>query len=313
MAAAGGDNYGEDRGGSKPDTEEEAEERTDGWMTTYADLVTLLLTFFVLMFALSNVDQAKFALFAGAMSEGGMSQERFEEIMQMYAPSDDPGEAPLIPEPDTPSEGDILSQQLADLYEAIQDYIEANELGNSIMVQFEGDLLLLTLSSDIVFPSNVAVVTEEMRIVAGELAQLIALKHTESEAFEIIVTGHTDNVPPGGGLWRSNWQLSANRAINFLEVILEESSIAPEFFYASGFGEHHPIDTNNTPEGRQRNRRVEVLISPLRLTEYARIDRDLDDSASDAIVTDNTDDDVVQPDDTTPDAADPEITDDDEN
>ena len=271
VCMANGDNYSEDRG-SRPPTEEEPEERTDGWMTTYGDLVTLLLTFFVLLFAISNVDQQKATILFAGMSEGGLSVERYEEIMEWFAENEDlEGELPVIPEEDEDDGADGTPHQLEDLFYAIQDYIDANDLGNNITVEFDGDFLLLTLASDIVFPTNSATITEEMRAIAGELAVLISEKHTDEDPFEIIVTGHTDNVPAGGIPWRSNWQLSANRAINFLEILIEESNISPEYFYSSGFGEFHPVDTNNTPEGRQRNRRVEVMLSPLRLTEYTRI------------------------------------------
>ena len=263
---AGGDDYDEGRG-NRPKEEEEPEERTDGWMTTYADLVTLLLTFFVLLFALSNVDEQKFLLFFTSITEGGMSIDRFEEIVGMFADpdADDPGDAPVISPPPDPDDDGNLVHQLEELFLAISMYIDDNDLSDRISLEYDGDFLLLTLSSDIVFASGSATITDEMEIIAGELARLIAAKHTNEGPFEIIITGHTDSVPPNV-VWRSNWQLSANRAVNFLEVLLHHSDMDPRFFYSSGFGELHPVATNDTPEGRQMNRRVEVMISPLRLT-----------------------------------------------
>ena len=264
------DNYDESQG-NRPKEEEEAEEKTDGWMTTYADLVTLLLTFFVLMFALSNVSEEKFALIFTSINENGLSFERFEEIVNMYSQApdeDDPGEYPVLPPPDDPSEGD-LSHELEALYFAIQGYIDDNDLGNDIAVSYDGDFLLITLSSDIVFPSGYANITEEMELVAIELAQLINIKHTTENPFEIIVAGHTDNVPVSI-MWRDNRQLSMARASNFLDVLLMQSTISPAYFLACGLGEEHPIDTNETAEGRQKNRRVEVLISPVRLSDPNR-------------------------------------------
>ena len=272
------ENYDEGRG-NRATEEEEPEERTDGWMTTYADLVTLLLTFFVLLFALSNVDQQKITLFFTSLAEGGMSIERYEEIIGMFElHPDDSGDAPVLPTPpdNTDPEDDPgdIPHDLEGLFLAIFSYIEANRLGNSISVDYEGDFLLITLSNDITFVSNRADVTDDMRLVASDLGRMISAKNKEEETpFEIIVTGHTDSMQPDGVTWRSNRQLSAMRALNFLEVLLDElddNTMDPRLFSSSGYGEFHPIATNDTPEGRRMNRRVEILVSPQRQIEEAR-------------------------------------------
>ena len=78
----------------------------------------------------------------------------------------------------------------------------------------------------------------------------------------IVVTGHTDNVPIHNAEYASNWELSVMRAINFMKVLLANQNLQPELFTAKGYGEFQPIATNETTEGRAKNRRVEVLIQP---------------------------------------------------
>jgi len=247
-------------GGSSSNQGEEPEERTDGWMTTYADMVTLLMTFFVLMFAISNVDQQKALLFFAGMSRDGLSYEQYIEIVDRFGtqPDDDP-DADLIP---TPSPGDIGSnEELAALYGMFKSYVESEGLGDSIAVVFNGDFLMLTLSSDILFDSASAIVKPEMREIGVTLAEMLRDLHNEERPFEIVVAGHTDNVPINTVRYPSNWHVSVDRALNFLEILIFESGLEQGFFYARGCGEERPVDTNDTPEGRQKNRRVEVMVS----------------------------------------------------
>ncbi|MCL2496627.1 MAG: OmpA family protein, partial [Clostridiales bacterium] len=96
---------------------------------------------------------------------------------------------------------------------------------------------------------------------ARKMTDMIAASHTEEDTLQIVITGHTDNVPIGAAQFRSNWHLSVIRAVNFMEVMLEGGQLNPRMFSARGYGEYEPIDTNDTDIGRQHNRRVEVLIS----------------------------------------------------
>ena len=265
------DDRGDDRpGGSGGGGEAEPEERTDGWMTTYADMVTLLMTFFVLMFAISNVDTQKGMLFFGGMSRGGLSAEEYAAIVERFGPSgeDDPfGEDyphPYSPTP-TPGGGDEGAaegnQALTDLANVIQGYIYDKGLSDKISLEFTGEYLLLTLASDIWFISGSADMTPEMRERSAELGSLLNAAYSEDRPFEIVVAGHTDNVPVNTARWPSNWHVSSARAVNFLELLIAASGIPAQSFYSRACGEERPIASNDTEEGRQMNRRVEVMIS----------------------------------------------------
>jgi len=274
--AASSDDRGNERAGGG---DGEQEERTDGWMATYADMVTLLLTFFVLMFALSNVDNEKAELFLFAMSRGGITAEQFMEITQRYELDDLHGGEwdDMFPAPGQYGEGDGWDpvddgdgdeegesegeRALRELAEAIQAYIEGEGLGEDLMVTFNGDFLMLTLSNDVWFNSGSADISPAMRDRARVIAELLAANFNISAPFEIIVAGHTDNVPMHSARFPSNWHLSNARATNFLLLLINDSHLEPWHFYARSCGEYRPIADNNTSEGRQANRRVEVMIS----------------------------------------------------
>jgi len=261
--AASSDDRGNERAGGG---EAEAEERTDGWMTTYSDMVTLLLTFFVLMFALSNVDNEKAELFLFAMSRNGLTPEEFMEIRARYDFTDDDfldsEWNEMFPAPDSgaTAEDQGGNKALEELADAIGGYIDSAGLSDSIDLVFNGEFLMLTLKNDIWFESGRADITEEMKESAVVLAELLASTFTYDDPFEIVVAGHTDNVPIHTVQYPSNWHVSKDRATNFLEVLIFESGLDPGFFYARACGEYRPIASNDTEEGRRANRRVEVMI-----------------------------------------------------
>lgn len=246
------------------------------WLTTYSDMVTLLLTFFVLLFAISNVDAMKFAILAKALSRDGVSAEDMMEIKDKYEQLDknsvDDLNNPTFVGPDDPSSQTDSKQsengsdgnqnsELSDLYEQIQAWITANQYENSLQAIYNGDDVLITLANDIWFVSGDSAVTPEMQARATVLAQMLAETEDPENPFNIVIAGHTDNVPIHTAQYQDNWDLSVDRATNFMRILFRESDLPPEQFKACGYGEFKPIDTNDTPEGRQHNRRVELLIS----------------------------------------------------
>ncbi|MCL2820107.1 MAG: OmpA family protein [Oscillospiraceae bacterium] len=267
--AASSDDRGNERAGGG---DGEQEERTDGWMATYADMVTLLLTFFVLMFALSNVDNEKAELFLFAMSRDGLTAEQFWEIRDRYDPSDLDGSEwdEFFPYPppgaDEDDEGGGEAEKaLEDLYNAINNWIDAEGLRGELAVAFNGDFLMLTLLNDVWFDPGSAHIPADMVERANVIGELLAANFLVAEPFEILVAGHTDNVPMSNiALYPTNWHLSAARATNFMELLIAASHLEPWHFYANSCGEYRPIATNDTPEGRQANRRVEVMITRAR-------------------------------------------------
>ena len=263
------------------------------WMATYADMVTLLFTFFVLMFAISSVDNEKFALFIGSITPGGLTDEKYAAIRDKYNPPDehddsfypvvedqppDLGEnsdSTIITEPEDEDEAppdESEENDLAELEKMLGIYIQENNLGHVITLiegAGDGDSLLIRLPGDALFDSGRAEVTPMMREVAEALAQLLSDIYDEDKPFKITVSGHTDNVPQNSAEFPDNWWLSSARANRFMRILRDESGIPDAMFSAQYHGETMPIGDNATEEGRRENRRVEVLISQQRRPKQA--------------------------------------------
>jgi flagellar motor protein MotB len=147
------------------------------------------------------------------------------------------------------------------LHQRITIYMHDNGIGDSIQMQYDGEFVLLTLASDIWFESGGDGVDSQMRESLVDLAQLLALTFQMDMPFEVTVTGHTDTVPINTARFSSNWELSIARAISITEVLVRESGLNPDVFGARGSAGYSPIADNGTAEGRQLNRRIEVVVS----------------------------------------------------
>jgi len=229
------------------------------WMTTYADIVTLLLAFFVILFSMSEIDIQKFQAvirsFQGSLGvlEGGQIVEEgdlnaenmndyYEEIYQVSI-----------------SQDNEQQQEFGDLQERVQSYIEDEGLDASILVSMESQGLMLRFQDDALFDSASAILKDEAEEVLGFITDI--LQEEELADKFIRVEGHTDNLPmlPDSD-FETNWELSVARAISAGRYMIEEENIDPSRVSMAGYGEYHSIADNQTPEGRSQNRRVDIVI-----------------------------------------------------
>lgn len=242
------------------------------WMTTWADLVSLLMCFFVLLFSLSSVDEARFQEFAEAMAGrrvflSGALGTIFNDssgIMEAQSPP-----VPLRMDPEAPEVEDIddiqdlISArigQMEALAETFRTYmapydddvlaeigITVSELGEYLMIDFPSGMLFDS-GQDVLLPAAI------------EMIDHVAATLVDFPGHRVEVHGHTDNVPINTIQFRSNFHLSAGRAIAVLDHLINVHNIDPWMLSAVGMGEYRPIDTNDTAEGRARNRRVEIFV-----------------------------------------------------
>ncbi|MDR1158970.1 MAG: OmpA family protein [Oscillospiraceae bacterium] len=247
-----------------PPHEEHADE---SWLIPYADLLTLLLALFIVLFAASSINSEKYQAIMSAFQDelGGTGVLPGSDGVLppgMSPPGNGLRPTPTsAPTPGGEGDGGIGDIKLWPLFDSLQDYVDENHMDDNIDVAFTGQDVLITLKSDIWFSSGSAEITPSMREQAHMLAQLLRDNQKPEFPLEVIVAGHTDNVPIHSSQYPSNWHLSARRALNFLMALLEDSDLDPTRFSSRGYGEYAPIATNNTSEGRQRNRRVELLVS----------------------------------------------------
>ena len=256
----------------------------ESWLIPYADVLTLLLALFIVLFAASEVNSQKFQEISDSFNrelQGGTgildqqsAVETFEETSKLAEPNDvDPTEGEATTPPEVEEEIDnkiemtaeeIEQLALAEDYKelaAIQDKVKAYIAERNMEDKLEAELtskgLVLKIKDGVLYRSGSADLSEESQTIAEEIGKLLVTDPPRS----IFIEGHTDNIPSTSDRFPSNWELSSARAINFMKILLENNELDPTKFSATGFAEHQPIASNETAEGRAENRRVEVLIS----------------------------------------------------
>jgi len=149
-------------------------------------------------------------------------------------------------------------KQLEETKRLLEKKLRSQIDDKSVSLRMDDQGLVIILSDDILFDSGKADIKTDAYPVLDNVASVIKSKVPDKD---IGVSGHTDNVAIKYSNWRSNWELSTARATNVLHC-LEKKGVSPERLSAIGYGEHRPIDSNKTAEGRAKNRRVEILILP---------------------------------------------------
>jgi chemotaxis protein MotB len=226
------------------------EEGVPEYMLTYGDMVTLLLTFFVLMFTTATVDGYEFQLILAAFQglgnfDGGNTLQagRLAELGNTIEslPSLQSGRA------------------LAKARQAAVSLFQPEVRTNQVRITEDERGLVISLASDAFFDvASADIRLEDTREILIKLASLLSADYLEDRYFRI--EGHTDNTPTDpDGQWPSNWELGAARALNTLRI-LAEFGADEEQFQAASFGEYRPLVENDSPEGRAYNRRVDVII-----------------------------------------------------
>ena len=275
------------------------------WMSTFSDMMTLLMCFFVLLFSMSEVDAAKFeeiansfqstvSIFKGGaqavgdgilISNGGSQLNMLDEYV--YSSGKTSEADAENPEDLTNAGGDTseevkdaakklgLSEQEAQALQDAADEIEAQKMkaseelaekfeeafaesmmSDKVEVSFNGDYVLLTLNGAFLFDSGKADIKTDAVPVLNKIGVLLT-KYADSD---IEIEGHTDSVPLNGGRYENNDVLSSYRALAVFDYLKDNASIDPGVMKHSGRGEYMPITDNTTPEGRAKNRRVEIKV-----------------------------------------------------
>lgn len=245
-----------------PHHEEEHADET--WLVPYSDVLTLLLALFIVLFASSQIDQKKFeqmaASFAGAFS-GNVSF--FENVRTVPQAANDQPQPPNSIQSILSAVGNEkaanFQQETAQLVEAkrkLDRFIEENNLTGAFGTALTDDGLMVRIKDSALFASGQANLLPASRGYGANIAAMLATLPQQ-----VVISGHTDNMPINTAEFPTNWDLSSKRAVNFMKFLLaQDSKLQPARFSAVGHGEYRPAATNATEEGRAQNRRVEVLI-----------------------------------------------------
>lgn len=215
-------------------------------MTTYGDLITQVLIFFVLLFSLSSVDQNKFDMamlsLQGSLGiiEGGMTLEEGNFI--------EGGEVGEF----------LISAQEQKEFELLQervDEIVAEDNLKGVQVNLDERGLLIRFVEGVLFDSGKANLKNEAKVILDKIAPLLIESHRH-----IRIEGHTDNLPINTRDFPSNWELSTARAVNVVKYLIEKYNFSPYILSAAGYGEYRPIAPNDSAKNRALNRRVDIIV-----------------------------------------------------
>ncbi|MBO8130546.1 MAG: flagellar motor protein MotB [Candidatus Marinimicrobia bacterium] len=214
------------------------------WMTTYSDMVTLLLTFFVLLISFSSINKILFdrAMFSIRGALGVLNKN-----------------VSILNNPTTPKESMIDQRRRVALYRNINAMKEiARKMGyeKDISVEETPTGFLIRMGSRVLFDLGSADLKPEaypiLKIVGDMLKEDVA---------EVIVCGHTDDLPIRSGKFPSNWELSTARALSVVKYLINNVGVPPEILVSAGYSQYRPIAPNISEENRQKNRRVEFLVT----------------------------------------------------
>lgn len=224
--------------------EEESSGGSPEWMTTYSDLVTLLLCFFVLLFSFSSVDAEKFKAIMASF-QGGAGVLSGGTSMDF---------------PINPIEEDLdIEMDLRILMEYLQEYAETLNLEDEIVIQVEERGLVVRFADNLFFDSGSADIKEESVVILKTVAEL--LNREEFLNKQIKIEGHTDSDPIiRSAKFPTNWELSSARATNVLRYLVESESMDGARVSSSGYSYYRPIAPNDTAENKSQNRRVDIVI-----------------------------------------------------
>ncbi|EJS72561.1 flagellar motor protein MotB [Bacillus cereus] len=235
------------------------------WLIPYSDMLTLLFALFIVLFAMSSIDAAKFKQMAVAFRSelaGGTGNKEFLSDQKPNNEKELSASSLESEQNKKNAEAEVKKQEMNELkalQKSIDKYIEEKQLSSSFKTDLTEKGLMVTILENVLFDSGKADVKLESLGIAKEMSNLLV----SASPREITVSGHTDNVPIANAQFASNWELSTQRAVNFMQVLLQNKELQPEKFSAIGYGEYRPIAPNNTQEGKAKNRRVEVFILPL--------------------------------------------------
>lgn len=266
------------------------EEGGEAWLLPYSDLMTLLLAVFIVLFAVSKIDESKAKQLAQAFQEGMMSGSEglFPEGGDSMSPLPEgfPEEVPQNEkdienetEEDTTQEnteeniqeeddtnltqedlekflGKYELENLKNLKNALDIIRENEDMSSDITTSIDNRGLVISLNNAVLFDSGSAQIKGENVDTLIKIAEIVNRLDNY-----IRIEGHTDNVPMNNtSVYPSNWELSTARASSVVRLFIDECKVSPEKVVAVGYGEYKPIANNTTAKGREKNRRIDIIV-----------------------------------------------------
>ena len=224
----------------------EEHENHERWLVSYADFITLLFAFFVSMYAISSVNEGKFRIMSESLA--------IAFNPSMYT-STKKQEGPRFVREERSHMADEFKDMFSNNYQKIQAALEELEKDKKLTLLQDEQKITIRISEGTLFEPGSDVLLSEAMPVIDEVARVLT-----GLPNGIRIEGHTDNVPISTARFPSNWDLSTARSLKILKYFIDAHGYDPRKLSALGFGEFRPIDTNDTPSGRIKNRRVDIMV-----------------------------------------------------
>ena len=232
----------------------------DRWLVSYADFVTLLFAFFVVLYASAQMDRQRAVRLSDAIRSAFQELGVFQK--DGAQPAGAPGGLPVLERgvpveraPVPPANDSTRKEEFnairSELESALADEIKRND----VALHMEADGLVVSLREMGFFDSGSASIKPGAQGAFGRVARIL-----QSHSCSVRIEGHTDNVPIHTTQFASNWELSTARATGLVKSLIEQYNVSPARLSAAGYAEFHPVSENESVQGRQLNRRVDVVI-----------------------------------------------------
>lgn len=215
-------------------------ENKERWLLTYADMITLLMVFFIVLYAMSNVDAKKYQSLAESLNDVFSGQK---------AILNDPSTNIVNVRPST-SQNDF-----SEMEKQLKDIIAEMGLVSKVQINYESEGIVLSFQDTILFNLGSANLTPEAMNIIEKVTEILA-----KAPLRIRVEGNTDDLPIRTAQFPSNWELSVARATSVVRVMISNPRMEPGRISILGHGEYRPAAPNDSPENRQLNRRVDIVI-----------------------------------------------------
>lgn len=213
----------------------------NAWLDTYADTITLLLTFFILLYSMSSVDAKKLNQLSDALQKSLKGDVKVEELSDIN---------------EVATDGEKSAEQTQeDLVKKLNETIEANSFTDVIKVREEDRGVVLQLDETILFDPGKADLKKKSQDVLNMVTKIV-----KDLPNDVLIEGNTDDVPMFNKEFQSNWELSTARAVSVVKYFVSEKKLDPTKFAVKGYGEYKPLVENNSTKNRTINRRVDILI-----------------------------------------------------
>lgn len=233
---------------------EEEHDNHERWLVSYADFITLLFAFFVVMYAISSVNEGKYRVLSDSLGSAFGKASPIPLETGEVQPTLPPPVGMLLPKPRVSEALRREREQLTGIARDILKVLSPLVNEGKVRVTQTSRGVSVEINASVLFAPGEAKLSGE----SGKALRAVAAV-LKDDQHAIQVEGHTDNVPISNALFPSNWELSAVRASSVVRLFID-SGIAEQRLTAVGYGPNRPIDSNDTPAGRARNRRVEVMI-----------------------------------------------------